>query len=169
MDIRDLFNPHTIPWNSLSPFLFSILYDNVIFNQILFFFLQRDDVTAFIIPCHNITNKVTQNENTYFTYFSRSCQAHEAKRRERKKSTFESLARIFCVGNRQNRKKKKKKKKKTENVGTDTIATGQTWNRWHVNWHRHTACHTQHTWCHLVDITAKGNGILFIPRNDPGS
>ncbi len=65
-------------------------------------------------------------------------------------------ASIFCVTGSD---KIERKKKKSRTSAGDTIATGQTWNRWHVNWHRHTACHTQHTWCHLSISREKLQGI----------
>lgn len=67
-------------------------------------------------------------------------------------------ARIFCVTG----STKSKRKKKSRTSAGDTIATGQTWNRWHVNWHRHTACHTHTT--HLMsplDITREAIGNIY--------
>jgi hypothetical protein len=69
-------------------------------------------------------------------------------------SPFESLARVFSAsGNRQNRKKEKKRRKTS---AQDTIATGQTWNRWHVNWHTDTQRVTHTT--HLMSSPSRYHG-----------
>lgn len=144
-------------------------------------------------PSHTKSKRTSKKKNMYifFSFFSpgnmatkkniyspSSCQIDDAKTREDWWRCYpldfffkawHLNPRAYFLRRRIDKidgKKKKGGNSRTKNVGTDTIATGQTWNRWHVNWHRHTACHTQHTWCHLS--ISREPGRIKIQRNWDG-